>query len=367
MAPRELPSSPSSRGRIPPPPPLKPPPLSMAVLTPTKLSPPPLPFSPSPSKLSLPLPIIQQIIDYLPCPTLLTFARTNHAMKDLVYEESRWVTKLQEMGVWDEEEARIAAEEENNAKRKREERITQEAVLGRKLSLANTALTPMPVTTTIFDASVEEEKTKFQKAIPNGDLLDFDVPTPDEGFGEFISVNGAANEEADQVDPLIVLSNVVPKMGYARKEFGKVYKCLAPLYMDLCQSASLDSAKAFRNRKQLEEQAQLLHIFELFGRTDSVDDWTRCQKRIAWITETFERQTLTEFEEYPPNTAGLIVRAYDAKDVDGKMRRYAGILFDLNGGDSCIKSFIRKHPSIFNQKENPMTCLTYNPLICQLS
>jgi len=209
------------------------------------------------------------------------------------------------MGVWDEEEARIAAEEENIAQRKREERLTQEAVLGRRLTLPNTTLPPVPATTTIFDASVEEEKTKFQKPIPipNGDLLDFDITTPDEAFGEFISVNGTANEDilqTDQIDPLTVLSNVVSKRGYARKEFGNVYKCLAPLYIDLCNTASLESAKAFRNRKQLEEQAQLLHVLELFGKTNSVDDWTRCQKRIAWITETFERQTLTEFEEYPP-------------------------------------------------------------------
>lgn len=43
------------------------------------------------------------------------------------------------------------------------------------------------------------------------------------------------------------------------------------------------------------------------------------------------------------------------------MKRYSHILHDLNGGESCIRSFIRKH-SIFNHRENPMACLTYIPL-----
>jgi hypothetical protein len=41
------------------------------------------------------------------------------------------------------------------------------------------------------------------------------------------------------------------------------------------------------------------------------------------------------------------------------MKRYAYILTDLNGGESCINSFIHKHPSIFNRREDPMICLTY--------
>ena len=157
------------------------------------------------------------------------------------------------------------------------------------------------------------------------------------------------------------LSSVVSRRGQARLEFGKVYATLAALYIDLANSNSLDEAAIFRHRRQPEEQAKLLKVLELFGRARAVQDWTKCQKRIAWITETFERQMLTEFEEYPYSYSRADVRAYDAQDIDGKMKRYSHILDDLNGGESCIRSFIRKNPSIFNHKENPMVCLTYIP------
>lgn len=44
------------------------------------------------------------------------------------------------------------------------------------------------------------------------------------------------------------------------------------------------------------------------------------------------------------------------------MKRYAHVLYELNGGESCIKAFIRKHPSIFNHKEDPLPCLSYDRL-----
>jgi len=56
---------------------------------------------------------------------------------------------------------------------------------------------------------------------------------------------------------------------------------------------------------------------------------------------------------------GTDFRGYDAQDIEGKMKKYAHILFDLNGGESCMRTFARKHPSIFNHKENIMKCLTY--------
>lgn len=208
-------------------------------------------------------------------------------MRDLIYDDTRWVSKLKAMGVWNEEEARRAAEEEINQRREAIQRAKQEAVLGR--SITNGA-------TTLFDADVEGRiigalaVTPFTTGVG---LLD-DTP---EAFGEFQSVSSAAEKPVDTFSPLRVLSSVLSRRGQARSEFGKVYATLAPLYIDLANSNSIDDAAIFRHRRQPEEQAKLLKVLERFGRAKAVDEWTRCQKRIRWITEAFERQILTDFEK----------------------------------------------------------------------
>jgi recyclin-1 len=340
MAPRDSTAS-LSRGR--------PPAVSMQVLTPSRVfSPPP------PSKMSLPIELLEQIVDYLPVQSQLTFARTSRAMRDMIYDDSRWVSKLKAMGAWNEEEARRAAEEEITRRREATQRARQEAVLGRTVTNGTN--------TTIFDASVESKKIPAIPVTPvknTDDLLDFSFDSP-EAFGDFqsVSTDTLIEKPMDSAAPLRALESVVSRRGEARQEFGKAYEVLAPLYINLTNSNSLEQSVAFRHRKLPEEQAKLLRVLELFGQSRAVDNWTRCQKRIAWITETFERQALTEFEEY------IIVmladfRGYDAKDVDGKMKRQARILYDLNGGGSCVRLFIRKHPSIFIHTEDPMLCITY--------
>jgi recyclin-1 len=278
MAPRESGSS-SSRGHTRP--------LSMQVLTPQRIHP------PSPQKMSLPVELLEQIVDYMPVPTQLRFAQTNHAMRDMVYDDTRWVVKLKAMGTWNDEEARRAAEEELILQRQALYRATEEAVLGRPVTNGTS-------TTTIFDAS-EIQKLEIFPVPPvkdNDDLLDLQSDSL-EAFGEFQSVSAFPEEKAvDSVGALNILSSVVSRRGQARSEFGRVYAVLAPIYVNLSNSSSLEDSTVFRQLQQKEEQAKLLKILELFGRSRAVDDWTRCQKRIAWITETFERQMLTEFEEY---------------------------------------------------------------------
>lgn len=281
MAPRESNSS-TPRGRMAP--------VSMQILTPTR------PLAPQTAKMSLPMGLIEQIVDYMPVQTQLRFARTSHAMRDMIYDDTRWVSKLKAMGIWNEEEARHAVEEELAQRREAIQRTKQEAVLGRAVGNGTSTMT-------LFDADVERRKVEtFQVTAVKtwgGDLLDFQFDAP-EAFGEFQSVTDEpAEKSVSTVTPLNVFSSVLSRRGQARVEFGKVYETLAPLYIDLANSNSLDEAAVFRHRRQPEEQAKLLKILERFGRASAVDNWTKCQKRVARMTETFERHMLTEFEEYP--------------------------------------------------------------------
>ena len=65
----------------------------------------------------LPAEIISTILDFLPIPDLMNFGRTSKRMLEMVYEDSRWVQRLQIMGVWNEGEARKRFEEALRMKR----------------------------------------------------------------------------------------------------------------------------------------------------------------------------------------------------------------------------------------------------------
>src|ERR1700712_4743123 len=69
------------------------------------------------SKPVLPAEIISTILDYLPVPDLLSFARTSKRMLEMVYDDSRWVQRLNVMGVWNEGEARKRFEDAIRKKR----------------------------------------------------------------------------------------------------------------------------------------------------------------------------------------------------------------------------------------------------------
>jgi recyclin-1 len=214
----------------------------------------------------------------------LAFARTARALRDMVYDDSRWIARLKSMGVWNEEEAISFAEEELLQKKENEKKAREEAALGRQISAGDP--------TTLFDVAIERKKFE------GGDLLDLQVDGQ-EAFGEFQSVSTESPiSPIEAMLPWKVLESVVSRRGQARYEFGRVYAVLAPLYVSLGNAESLEDVAVFQHRKKLEEQASILRVLELFGLSRSVNTWYKCQKRIAWLMETFERQMITEFEEY---------------------------------------------------------------------
>ena len=53
--------------------------------------------------------ILSSIIDALPVPDLMRFARVSKRYNEMVYDDTRWVQRLQRMGCWNEAEARTQA------------------------------------------------------------------------------------------------------------------------------------------------------------------------------------------------------------------------------------------------------------------
>ncbi|KAI0167095.1 exocyst complex component Sec10-like protein [Hypoxylon sp. FL1284] len=293
------------------------------------------------SKTALPAEILFSILDYLPIPDLLRFARTSWRMREMVYDDTRWVARLKSMGCWDELEARRRFEEA--MKRKRD--ATNQATANGAPSQAR----GRQVSTTIFDAAAEEEQRRKAQAEKPPQSLE---PTTD-GF-ETLSLNPSQSKSPyeDPTALLEVLKNVRSIRGYARQEYGKVYGALAPFYFDLVRAKTHTDPIVFKVFRDPERQAQMLSNLQTFSRSDWTEGFQSREAKLINMMTIFESAVLREFEQ-----------GYEFWDVDGRMRRYAHVLHTLNGGNAATDLFIQKHPMLDDRGVlgNPMDCSNQAP------
>ncbi|XXH00300.1 hypothetical protein Hte_006642 [Hypoxylon texense] len=293
------------------------------------------------SKTALPAEILFSILDYLPIPDQLRFARTSWRMREMVYDDTRWVARLKSMGCWNELEARRRFEEA--LKRKRDAAARPKANGGPAQPAAR------QVSTTIFDAAVEEEerrKAQAEKAIsPQEPRLD--------GF-ETMTLNPSQSKSPyeDPAALLDVLKNVRSIRGHARQEYGKIYGALAPFYFDLVQAKTHTEPIVFRVFRDPERQAQMLSNLQTFSGSDWAQGFLSREAKLINMMTIFESAVLREFEQ-----------GYEFWDVDGRMRRYAHVLHTLNGGNAATDLFIQKHPMLDDRGilGNPMDCINQAP------
>ncbi|KAH6689543.1 exocyst complex component Sec10-like protein [Plectosphaerella plurivora] len=285
------------------------------------------------SRPTLPAELLDKIIDYLPVSDLMSVARTSWRMREMVYDDTRWVTRLNSMGCWNEAEARKRFED---AMRRRREAAEQAKAAARQ-SVPGAPAPAAPQNTTIFDATVEEKRLA---AVP-----------PVDGFEKMTL--GAPPQTHDTLkDPqavLGVLDHVRSIRGHARDEYGKIYGALAPFYFDLAQSKSHTDPIVFQAFRDPEQQAKMLSNLLTFTKSDWAQGWPLREEKLLAMTSIFESAVLREFEQ-----------GYEFWDVDGRMRRYAHVLHTLNGGTAGVDLFIQKHP-IFNDNEiisaNSVDCI----------
>ncbi|RYC64985.1 hypothetical protein CHU98_g1185 [Xylaria longipes] len=288
------------------------------------------------SKTALPAEVIVSILDYLPVPDLMRFARTSSRMREMVYDDTRWVARLKNMGLWSDLEAKRRFEEA--VKRKRDA-AARAAANGGPVSSAD-----KEGSTTIFDATIEEERRMAEATQPPRQS----AATVD-GF-ETLSLN-TSRPKSPTEDPtalLDILKNVRSVRGHARQEFAKVYGALAPFYFDLAQAKTHTEPVVFKVFRDPERQAQMLSNLQVFSKCDWTDGWSQRVEKLSSMVTIFEGAVLREFEQ-----------GYEFWDVDGRMRRYAHVLYSLNGGSAATDLFIQKHP-IFNDREalgNPIDCV----------
>ncbi|KAF5017043.1 hypothetical protein F66182_11091 [Fusarium sp. NRRL 66182] len=279
------------------------------------------------TRSSLPAEILVMILDYLPVADQLRFARASHRMRDMVYEDTRWVSRLKSMDCWDELEARRRFEE---AVRRRRESANAAARQSKgSVATVNSA------GTTLFDASLEEAK---HRAV--ADIRD--------GF-ETMAVGASTNPAEDPAAYLDVFKKVRSIRGGARHEYGRIYGALAPFYLDLVRAKSHTEPIIFQAFRDPEKQAQMLSNIKRFANSDWAPGCHDREEKLSSMMGLFESAVLREFEQ-----------GYEFWDVDGRMHRYAHVLHTLNGAAGGVDLFIHKHP-IFNDNEllvvNSMDCL----------
>ncbi|KAL5094079.1 hypothetical protein Trisim1_008189 [Trichoderma cf. simile WF8] len=279
------------------------------------------------ARSKLPAEIMVTILNYLPVADQLRCARVSHRLREMVYDDTRWVSRLKSMGCWDEREARQRFEE--SVRRRREAAAAAAAA-----NQAKDGKTNAVASSTIFDATVEQQRRQR----PASELRD--------GF-ETMTI-GTSDPAEDPAAYLDVFKRVKSIRGGARQEYGKIYKALAPFYFDLAQAKSHTDPIVFKAFTDPEQQAQMLANLHKFAGSDWSEGWAVRDAKLTAMMNIFEAAVLREFEQ-----------GYEFWDVDGRMHRYAHVLHTLNGAKTGIELFIQKHP-LFNDRDmvhNPMDCL----------
>ncbi|KAI4740713.1 hypothetical protein E4T50_08876 [Aureobasidium sp. EXF-12298] len=270
----------------------------------------------------LPAELIATILDYLPVSDLITCARVSKRLQEMVYDDTRWVARLKDMGLWNETEARQRYEESKK-------RLSGRPQADRSL--------------TIFDAHDEQEKARKsleQAATPRR-------PRHSSVTDGFDDLTVSQNPTFDAKAATTALRRVRSIRGHARQEYGRVHGALGPFYYNLVRSENSSDPAVFRLVQDSEQQARILADLRVFARSDGAQKWRQRQDKLESMLGIFENAMINEFQQ-----------AYQAQDVD-RMRRYAHVLVSLNGGAAGVDIFISSHPYMRqrNQVGNPLDCL----------
>ncbi|ODA77380.1 hypothetical protein RJ55_07008 [Drechmeria coniospora] len=306
----------------------------------------------------LPAEIMVAILDYLPIGDQMRVAQSCRRLQEMVYDDTRWVSRLKAMGCWDEREARRRFEE--SIRRRREREAAERAAAAQSHGAGGGD--KQAVAATLFDASTEQEKRRRALSDLRDGFETMAVGSPananannnanvntniNTNTNTNTNANASANADAGGDTYLDVFNHVKSVRGGARQEYGKVYSALAPFYLDVMKAKSHADPIIFKAFRDPEKQARMLANLKKFAKSDwSLGCIDRAQ-RLASMTTIFETAVLREFEQ-----------AFELWDVDGRMRRYGHVLHTLNGARAGADHFIQNHP-IFDDRD-----LAFSPAEC---
>ncbi|CAI7579103.1 unnamed protein product [Penicillium manginii] len=270
------------------------------------------------SRGSLPAEIMSSIIEYLDPVELIQAARSCRLLHEMAYDDTRWVQKLKRIGCWDETDARKHAESVFGTVADLETAKQKEMPEEVRSAIPTIALEKIPPITTPNELSDGFDKIELGKAAPQADIL-----------------------ELDDEDPVLsVIRNAKSIRGEARQEYGKIHAALAPFYNDIGANSPSTETLVFTKYKDPQAQAKILSQLLAFAKSDMTNGWEERGERLERTISMFETAALNEFRN-----------GYEKEDIDGVMRKYANILWILNGGQSAVELFIHHNHLVTRKSE----------------
>ena len=277
-------------------------------------------------------------------------------MREMVYDDTRWVQRLQLIGCWSEVAARARGEED---RRKRSEALN--ALRAEELRRAGIGSTAQSVTTS-SRGELRKPSLPFSDSRntqrPNGVIVDTQPPiglgNKDDGF-DFTTLSPttpdlpSAHLPLDSAGVLNVIASARSIRGAARQEYGRIHGALAPFYKDALRVKHPSNARIFRVYRDPKQQAQMLAQLRRFGKGDLSLESQQSLLKLENMIAAFEDAVSREFDQ------GL-----QLNDVEGRMRKYAYVLVTLNGGQRAIDRFLSENAIIKDRRNlgDPMDCVS---------
>ncbi|KAI9258648.1 exocyst complex component Sec10-like protein [Helicostylum pulchrum] len=129
--------------------------------------------------------------------------------------------------------------------------------------------------------------------------------------------------------------------GFAKEQFKQLYTQLLPYYIDL-RDGNKDSSKVLHDfGNQPQECGKVINLLMGLGQCHVVDDWKQLNEGVNALSQYFESASLHEFEV-----------AYDCHNTTD-MKSYANALIALNGGSTCMQTYVQKHPIFYDNPFKP--------------
>ncbi|KAE8368843.1 exocyst complex component Sec10-like protein [Aspergillus caelatus] len=249
---------------------------------------------------------MSSVLDYLSPVDLIRVARSSKLLREIAYDDTRWVQWLKRMGCWNELEARKHVEETFGTIADVESVRQKEAAEQSQRS-------------SLVGADTENKPQISLKSLSDGfDQITLSTP----------ATTGNVNELED--DPVLgALQQVKSVRGEARNEYGKVHAALAPFYNDITTAGASPDNLLFKKYTNPQHQAQILFQLQAFAKCDLTEGW---RERLSYLQEAismFETAAIKEFRH-----------GYETEDIDNRMRQYAHVLYKLNGGAAAVELFI---------------------------
>ncbi|KAL8997178.1 MAG: hypothetical protein Q9169_003505 [Polycauliona sp. 2 TL-2023] len=305
------------------------------------------------SKPVLPAEILSMILDYVTVSDLIHFAQVSRRMKEMVYDDSRWVLRLRLMGCWNESEARKRAEaiwrkraESHGLPQEEQAERTGIGVNGNHHP-PSPSRKPRSDSQTIFDAGWEQVDVGTngiqRSAVGLVDGFDAVQLSPNTDTN-----HSSSYKTQDPLSRLIVLSQARSIRGQARQEYGKIHGSLNPYYDDAITCKDHTTALVFRMYRDPNQQARMLANLSRFAESDLAQGWQERQEKVQNLSGAFETAVAREFEQ-----------ALATPDIDGKQRRYAEVLAALNGGHKAVEIFTSNSAIVACKDKlgDPLDCL----------